>query len=69
MKYMLCYAVTRNVSKVDTQYFETFEEAVMKYTVLCSNCYDVVLADTEEKKILRHYCFRNSATGCSVTNF
>lgn len=66
---MLCYAVTRNVSKVDTQYFDTFEDAVMKYTVLCSNCNDVVLADTENKKIIRQYSYRSNTSGCSVTNF
>ena len=69
MKYMLCYAVMYKSAKVESEYFEKFEDAVMKYTVLCSNCSDVVLADTEEQKIIRHYSYRNVPHGCSVINF
>ncbi len=69
MRYMLCYAVKERSARIETEYYEKFEDAVMKYTVLCSNCADVVLSDTEEKKILRHFACRSSVYGMSVTNY
>ncbi len=69
MKYMLCYAVMEKSKKVESEYFDKFEDAVMKYTVLCSNCADVVLADVEEHKIIRHYSYRYVLHGCAATNF
>ena len=69
MRYMLCYAVKEKSAKVETEYYEAFTDAVMKYTVLCSNCSDVVLADTEQQKILRHFSRRSTGSGVSVTNY
>ena len=37
MRYMLCYALMQKSAKVETEYFDQFEDAVMRYTVLCSN--------------------------------
>ena len=69
MRYMLCYAITHKSAKVETEYYEKFEDAVMRYTVLCSNCDDVVLAETMESRIIRHYSYRNVLHGVSVTSF
>ncbi len=68
MRYMLCYALMQRSAKVETEYFEKFEDAVMRYTVLCSNCEDVVLADTAAEKIIRHFSYRHTAGGASVTS-
>ncbi|MBR6717880.1 MAG: hypothetical protein IKI77_05990 [Oscillospiraceae bacterium] len=68
-RYMLCYAVKEKSARVETEYYNAFTDAVMKYTVLCSNCADVVLADTEEKRILRHYSWRHTANGLSIANY
>lgn len=69
MRYMLCYAVKANSPKVETEYFETFADAVMKYTVLCSNCRDVVLADLEKEMIIRHFSHRLYGGNSAITNF
>lgn len=69
MRYMLCYAVKAHSARAETEYYEKFEDAVMKYTVLCSNCDDVVLADTETHMIIRHFCHRSDPHGCAVTNY
>ena len=69
MRYMICFAPKQRSENVQTEYHNKFEEAVIRYTVLCSNCEDVVLADTLEGKIMRHYSFRHSANGVSVTNY
>ena len=69
MRYMLCYAVKEKSARVETEYYESFTDAVMKYTVLCSNCADVVLADTNEQKILRHFSRRSTSYGVSIANY
>ena len=69
MRYMLCYALMQKSAKVEAEYFDQFEDAVMRYTVLCSNCEDVVLAETTEAKIIRHYSYRHTANGASVTSY
>ena len=69
MRFMLCYAVKMNSAKVETEYFESFADAVMKYTVLCNNCHDVVLADLTEEKVIRHFAHRNCGGNLSITNF
>ena len=68
MRYMLCYALLYKSAKVETEYFEKFEDAVMRYTVLCSNCEDVVLAEITEAKIIRHFSYRHTTCGASVTS-
>ena len=54
MRYMLCYALMHKSAKVETEYFEKFEDAV--------------LAETTEAKIIRHYSYRHTANGASVTS-
>lgn len=68
MRYMLCFAPRVQSQNVQAEYFDKFEDAVIRYTVLCSNCEDVVLADTVDKKIIRHYSYRHTVNGASVTN-
>ncbi|HAG14462.1 MAG TPA: hypothetical protein DCG49_11475 [Ruminococcus sp.] len=68
MRYMLCYATRIKAPQIDTEYFEKFSDAVMKYTVLCSNCYDVVLADLESEKIIRHFSYRYGGANLCITN-
>lgn len=69
MRYMICFAPERNSQNVQKEYHDTFEDAVIRYTVLCSSCEDVVLANMMERKIMRHYSYRHSANGVSVTNY
>ena len=69
MRYMLCYAVKVSSPKVETEYFDSFADAVMKYTVLCSNCRDVVLADLEKEAVIRHYSYRLCGGNPAITNF
>gem|GEM_PF-2394426 len=69
MRYMICFAPKQRSENVQTEYHNKFEEAVIRYTVLCNNCEDVVLADTLEGKIMRHYSFRHSANGVSIANY
>ena len=66
MRYMVCYALKIKAPQIETEYFEKFADAVMKYTVLCSNCFDVVLADLQEEKIIRHFSCRLGGTNISI---
>lgn len=68
MRFMLCYAIKSKSPQVETAYYDSFQDAVMKYTVLCSNCCDVVLADLQEEKIIRHFSYRFGGTNLSITN-
>ena len=69
MRYMLCYAIKVSSPKLETEYFDSFADAVMKYTVLCSNCRDVVLADLEKETVIRHFSHRINGGNLSITNF
>ena len=69
MRYMLCYAVKERSPKIETEYFDTFADAVMKYTVLCSNCRDVVLSDLEKETVIRHFSYRLCGGNLAITNF
>lgn len=69
MRFMLCYAIKLNSAKVETEYFDNFADAVMKYTVLCNNCHDVVLADLTNEKVIRHFAHRQNGANLSITNF
>ena len=69
MRYMLWYAVKERSPKIETEYFDTFADAVMKYTVLCSNCRDVVLSDLEKETVIRHFSYRLCGGNPAITNF
>lgn len=69
MRYMICFAVRENMPKIETEYYESFSDAVMRYTVLCSNCRDVVLSDLEKSEIIRHFSCRKLSGGVSVTAY
>ena len=68
MRYMLCYAIKMKAPQIETEYYDSFQDAVMKYTVLCSNCHDVVLADLQENQIIRHFSYRYGASTVCITN-
>ncbi len=69
MKYILCYTETyddgSNV-KVESEAFDDFTEAIVRYTLMCGGMDNVVLADTENGKIIsqlvRERCDDNN--GC-----
>lgn len=72
MRYMICYRGKEKVMP-EPVFCATFQEAVFRYTELCSvrtsDWRDVVLADLQEEKIIRHFACRDDAEGISVTNF
>lgn len=67
MKYLLCNTRQDNdgieeTVCVESDTYTDFAEAVKRYTLLCASCNHVVLADLEEKKIIRQYAHENSYT-------
>ena len=69
MKYLLCYTERydddKNV-KVESEDFDDFADAVVRYTLMCGGRDNVVLAETESARIIsqftRSQCDDNS--GC-----
>ena len=69
MRYMICYAVRENIPQVETEYYDSFSDAVQRYTVLCSNCRDVVLSDLVQMTIIRHFSSCKLNGSVSVTSY
>ena len=63
MKYLLCNTRRDDMDEtvcVESDTYTDFAEAVMRYTLLCDTCNHVVLADLEEKKIIRQYAHESN---------
>ncbi len=69
MRYMICFTVKPYAQKAETECYESFSDAVMRYTVLCGSCRDVVLSDIEQGVIIRHYSCRMLHGAISVTAY
>ncbi|MBQ9384117.1 MAG: hypothetical protein IJT87_07755 [Ruminiclostridium sp.] len=58
MKYFLCYTEKydegRN-TKVESEDFDDFADAVMRYTLMCGGMDHVVLADVDEGRIISQF--------------
>ena len=58
MKYLLCYTERydgdRNV-KVESEAFDDFADAVVRYTLMCGGRDNVVLADANEGRIITQF--------------
>ena len=58
MKYILCYTEKydegRN-TKVESEDFDDFTDAVMRYTLMCGGRDNVVLADADEHRIISQF--------------
>ena len=58
MKYILCYTEKydegRN-TKVESEDFDDFTDAVMRYTLMCGGRDHVVLADADERRIITQF--------------
>lgn len=60
-KYMVCYTESdseKNQTQVLKEYHDSFDNAVMRYTLLCGAKFCAVLADLENDKILYQYVLR-----------
>lgn len=58
MKYLLCYTERYDDGKnvrAESETFDDFAEAVMRYTLMCAGRDNVVLADADECKIIRQF--------------
>ncbi|MBO6303202.1 MAG: hypothetical protein J6N15_12275 [Ruminiclostridium sp.] len=69
MKYLLCYSERYDDNsniKVESETFDDFTDAIVRYTLMCGGMNNVVLADAENGKIIsqlvRERCDEN--TGC-----
>ena len=74
MKYLLCYTEKydgdRNV-KVESEAFDDFADAIVRYTLMCGGRDNVVLADADEGRIIsqftREHC--DDDNGCVPSVF
>lgn len=59
MKYLLCYTEKYDDDtniKVESEVFDDFAEAVVRYTLMCGGRDQVVLAETDSGTIVRQFC-------------
>lgn len=66
MKYLLCYTVEYDNGgniKVESEDFDDFAQAVVRYTLMCGGRDNVVLAETDEGRIVRQFCRERGDTG------
>ena len=58
MKYLLCYTEKyddgRNM-KVESEDFDDFADAIMRYTLMCGGRDHVVLAETDDERIISQF--------------
>ncbi|MBQ9484032.1 MAG: hypothetical protein IJU82_07550 [Ruminiclostridium sp.] len=66
MKYLLCYTEKydgdRNV-KVESEAFDDFAEAVVRYTLMCGGRDNVVLANADDERIITQFSRSRSQDG------
>ena len=58
MKYLLCYTEVYDDgenTKVESEDFDDFADAVMRYTLMCAGRDHVVLAETDGGTIIRQF--------------
>lgn len=68
MKFLLCYTVEYDNGgniKVESEDFDDFAQAVVRYTLMCGGRDQVVLAETESCRIIKQFTREraDSATG------